>query len=89
MGARSSICLLVFNNKNTPLKENAMKKNFINDKGGTRSGNDRRQKNMIYVGLDRRSGRDRRSGNDRREGSIQHKGIERRDIFRKKSQHKI
>lgn len=66
-----------------------MKKNFINDKGGTRSGNDRRQKNMIYVGLDRRSGRDRRSGNDRREGAIQRTGIERRDINRQKSQHKV
>jgi len=62
-----------------------MKKNFINDKGGTRSGNDRRQQNMIYVGLDRRTGKDRRSGNDRREGSMQHKGIERRDINRRKS----
>jgi len=59
-----------------------MKKNFIKDKGGTRSGNDRRRKNLIYTKLDRRTGRDRRSGNDRREGSIQHNGIERRDIYR-------
>ena len=66
-----------------------MIKNFINDRGGTRSGRDRRQKNVIYVGLDRRSGRDRRSGHDRREGSFQHRRIERRDIYRKKSQHKI
>ncbi len=66
-----------------------MKKNFINDNGGTRSGNDRRQKNVIYVGLDRRRGRDRRSGSDRREGSMQRTGIERRDIYRKKSQHNI
>ena len=89
MGARPSIFLLELNNKSCPLKENAMKKNFINDKGGTRSGNDRRQKNMIYVGLDRRSGRDRRSGQDRREGPIERTGIERRDIYRKQSQHKI
>ena len=68
--------------------EAAVKKNFINDNGGTRSGNDRRQNNMLYVKLDRRTGRDRRSGNDRREGSTQHKGIERRDIYRKTSQHK-
>jgi hypothetical protein len=74
--------------KNHPCMEDAMKKIFINDKGGTRSGNDRRQNNMLNVKLDRRAGRDRRSGNDRREGSIQHKGIERRDIYRKKSQHK-
>ncbi len=66
-----------------------MIKNFINDNGGTRSGKDRRQKNMIYVGSDRRNGRERRSGNDRREGAIQRTGIERRDINRKKSQHKI
>jgi len=89
MSTRPSIYLLMLNKENCPLKENAMKKNFINDKGGTRSGNDRRQKNMIYVGLDRRSGRDRRSGNDRREGAIERTGIERRDIYRKKSQHKI
>ena len=66
-----------------------MKKNFINDRGGTRSGNDRRQENMIYVGLDRRAGKDRRSGNDRREDWMQHRGIERRDIYRIKSQPKI
>jgi hypothetical protein len=89
MGAWPSIFLLMLNNTSCPLKESAMKKNFINDKGGTRSGNDRRQKNLIYVGLDRRSGRDRRSGDDRREGSIQRTGIERRDIYRKKSQHNI
>jgi hypothetical protein len=66
-----------------------MKKNFINDRGGTRSGNERRHQNTIYVRLDRRTGKDRRSGNDRREGSIQHSGIERRDIYRRKGQHKI
>jgi len=62
----------------------AMKKNFINDRGGTRSGNDRRKNNSIYLKLDRRIGRDRRSGNDRRQGSIHHHGIERRDIYRGK-----
>jgi len=64
-------------------------KYFISDKGGTRSGNDRRQKNAIYLKPDRRSGRDRRSANDRREGSIQHNGIERRDIMREISQNKL
>ena len=66
-----------------------MMKNLINDNGGTRSGKDRRQQNMIYVGSDRRNGRDRRSGHDRREGAIQRTGIERRDINRNKSQHKF
>ena len=63
--------------------EDAMKKIFINDKGGTRSGNDRRQKNMISVRLDRRTGKERRSGSDRREGSGHQISIERRDVFRK------
>lgn len=62
-----------------------MFKNFIGDNGGTRFGNDRRQKNLIYLKPDRRTGMDRRSANDRREGLITHKGIERRDIFRKKN----
>jgi hypothetical protein len=60
-----------------------MKKNIIKDKGGTRSGNDRRQKNMIYVRLDRRTGKERRSGGDRREGSGHLIALERRDVFRK------
>jgi len=66
----------------------AMKKNFISDRGGTRSGNDRRKNNSIYLKVDRRTGRDRRSGNDRRQGSIYHHGIERRDINRGKKQDK-
>lgn len=62
-----------------------MLKNFISDNGGTRSGNDRRQKNFIYLKPDRRTGMDRRSATDRREGLVKHKGIERRDIYRKKN----
>lgn len=62
-----------------------MLKNFISDNGGTRSGNERRQKNFIYLKPDRRTGMDRRSANDRREGLVKHKGIERRDIYRKKN----
>ena len=66
-----------------PFREEAMIKNTIKDRGGTRSGNDRRWKNSIYIKLDRRSGKERRSGCDRR-GDIMHfDGIERRDIFRK------
>ena len=56
----------------------------IKDKGGTRSGQDRRQNHQPY-GLDRRSGLARRRISDRRsengcwDGSM----IERRDMFRK------
>ena len=60
-----------------------MIKNFISDRGGTRSGHDRRQNNLIWIKADRRTGRDRRSGSDRREGDGQFKELERRDIFRK------
>jgi hypothetical protein len=66
-----------------------MKKNIIRDNGGTRSGPDRRQTNSIYIKLDRRTGKDRRSGNDRRESAGHFITIERRDIYRKKDQHKI
>jgi len=61
-----------------------VKKNFVNDRGGTRSGNERRNNHSIYLKLDRRSGRDRRSGSDRRLGTIHHYGIERRDVYRGK-----
>lgn len=68
----------------------------IEDKGGTRSGNDRRQDHTSYGGIERRSGRDRRKGFDRRsglarrripdrrskDGSWDGSCIERRDIFR-------
>lgn len=57
---------------------------FIEDRGGSRSGKDRRQQNAIFAGLDRRSGNDRRSGRDRRRDSIQQVGTERRDIYREK-----
>ena len=66
-----------------------MYKYFISDKGGTRSGNDRRQKNLIYLKPDRRTGMDRRTTGDRREGSIKFRGIERRDIYRVKNQNKL
>jgi len=66
-----------------------MKKNIIKDNGGTRSGTHRRQTDSIHIKLDRRTGKDRRSGNDRREGAGHFITIERRDIYRKKAQHKI
>ncbi len=69
----------------------------IQDKGGTRSGHDRRQEHQSYRGIERRSGRDRRKGFDRRSGLARRRTsgrrsdngcwngscIERRDIFRK------
>ena len=69
----------------------------IKDRGGTRSGIDRRQNHRAYTGLEKRSGQDRRSGVDRRSGLAKRRKprsqgkngcwdgtcIERRDIFRK------
>ena len=69
----------------------------IKDRGGTRSGHDRRQNHQSYAGIERRSGRDRRKGFDRRSGLARRRIsdrrsknghwdgsiIERRDIFRK------
>jgi len=56
----------------------------INDNGGTRSGTDRRQYNIMDKTSERRSGKERRSGIDRRK--IQNcrgeKAIERRELFR-------
>ena len=57
--------------------------NQIRDRGGTRSGTDRRSRQIIYAKLDRRSGKDRRSGNDRRDGTGRYRYIERRDALRK------
>jgi len=59
-----------------------MKKNFITDRGGTRSGKERRNNHSIYLKVERRTGQDRRSGNDRRQGSIHRHSIERRDLYR-------
>lgn len=67
------------------------------DRGGTRSGQDRRQNHKPYTGIEKRSGRERRKGFDRRSalarrrtpgrrsknGSWDGTCIERRDIFRK------
>lgn len=69
----------------------------IEDRGGTRSGHDRRQNQKPHEGIERRSGRDRRKGFDRRSGLARRRisdrrsknscwdgsCIERRDIFRK------
>ena len=56
----------------------------INDNGGTRSGTNRRQYNIMDNTSERRSGKERRSGIDRRK--IQNfrgeKAIERRELFR-------
>ena len=69
----------------------------IKDRGGTRSGHDRRKNHQPYPGIERRSGRDRRKGLDRRSGLARRRTpsngsengcwdgscIERRDIFRR------
>ena len=55
-----------------------------NDNGGTRSGTDRRQYNIMDNASERISGKERRTGIDRRK--IQNfrgeKAIERRELFR-------
>ena len=68
---------------------------IIKDRGGSRSGHDRRQRNIDYKGPERRSGKNRRRGFDRRSGLARrrtpdrrrgtHDGysIERRDVFRR------
>jgi hypothetical protein len=50
---------------------------YFHDNWGTRSGNDRRQKNGIYLGPERRVRTERRSGFDRR----RHSFIQRRSVF--------
>ena len=59
-----------------------MMNNGVNDRGGTRSGNERRQEKLPVI-LNGRSGKERRSGFDRRIYIGQRRFVERRDIFRK------
>jgi len=56
----------------------------IQDRGGARSGRDRRQQQEPYDGSDQRSGRDRRRGFDRRSGIERRRANERRSdrLFR-------
>ena len=56
----------------------------IQDRGGSRSGRERRQKQEVYDGNDQRSGRDRRRGFDRRSGIERRRANERRSdrLFR-------
>jgi hypothetical protein len=68
---------------------------LIRDRGGSRSGVDRRKNIKPYNGEERRSGWDRRRGFDRRSGLARRRthdrrrgqwdgsGIERRDVFRR------
>ena len=81
-----------------PLSDPAL----IVDKGGSRSGRDRRQGlepsggNESRTGRDRRRGFDRRSGIERRRSSDRRNGryfwdgesVERRDVFRKRKKEK-
>ncbi len=70
---------------------------IIQDKGGARSGKDRRHNLAPYEGEDKRSGSDRRRGDDRRRGQVRRQTpdrrsskywdgnwVERRDAFRRK-----
>lgn len=77
-----------------PLSDPAL----IEDKGGSRSGRDRRQGLESFEGNERRAGRDRRRGFDRRTGIERRRSsnrrngryfwdgesVERRDVFRKR-----
>jgi hypothetical protein len=70
----------------------------IQDKGGSRSGKERRQNMGCFDGSERRAGRDRRRGFDRRSGIERRRSsdrrngryfrdgdsVERRDVFRKR-----
>ena len=50
---------------------------YIHDNWGTRSGVDRRKKNGVYLGQEKRKRTERRSGSDRRRLSF----IQRRTVF--------
>lgn len=52
---------------------------WLSDRGGTRSGEDRRKNDLPYDGNDRRSGRDRRRGFDRRSGIDRRRILDRRN----------
>ncbi|MGD8393298.1 MAG: hypothetical protein PVH74_17310 [Desulfobacterales bacterium] len=54
---------------------------LIRDRGGTRSGTERRRKQTIYMQPDRRSGKDRRSGSDRRASGNRYLRVAQRHIF--------
>ena len=56
----------------------------INDKGGARSGRDRRKLTMLTRNPERRTGQERRSGIDRRNGQKDRGelAVERRDTFK-------
>jgi hypothetical protein len=56
----------------------------ISDRGGSRSGTERRQFKFKGHNPERRSGKERRSGNDRRneQNTRDGKAVERREIFR-------
>jgi hypothetical protein len=51
---------------------------MIQDRGGTRSGRDRRRANVPREAAERRSGKDRRCGHDRRSGVERRKSGDRR-----------
>jgi hypothetical protein len=66
------------------------KEKLIKDRGGTRSGNDRRQQSIPIAKVEQREGEDRRNGGDRRRSLGRKRnikngdGVERRTVFREK-----
>ncbi|MBT8331146.1 MAG: hypothetical protein KJP06_02350 [Deltaproteobacteria bacterium] len=60
-----------------PLREAVPAIKYIHDNWGTRSGIDRRQKNRLYLGPERRVRTERRSGFDRRRLSF----VQRRSVM--------
>lgn len=66
------------------MKDSESTEQEIQDRGGSRSGQERRQKQESYDGSDQRGGRDRRRGFDRRSGIERRRANERRSdkLFR-------
>jgi hypothetical protein len=60
-----------------PLREALPEIKYFHDNWGTRSGIDRRQKNGIYLGAEKRKRTERRCGFDRRRLSF----VQRRAVF--------
>ena len=60
-----------------PFREAPPAIKYFHDNWGTRSGVDRREKNGVYLGPERRMRTERRSGSDRRRLSF----VQRRTVF--------
>ena len=60
-----------------PIGDASLAVKYFHDNWGTRSGIDRRRKNGVYLGPERRRRTERRSGSDRRRLSF----VQRRAVF--------